>query len=158
MNHKLTIDELPKHGNSAPFSTDTPKEEPVVFDLQSVIDNPPVLPVGFRVLIRSEIVEQTTESGIIMATDTEQKRRQVGQIWGTLIAVGETAFTGPDYTEADRKNAVPGKQVLFPRYAGTTFDRAGVVEGGAEALYRIMPDSDIMAIIAADETINVIEE
>lgn len=115
----------------------------------------PVTPLGYRVLIRSDIVEQTTESGIVLASADEQKRRQGGQMWGTLLAMGETAFTGPDW-EGARDNIKVGDKVLFGRYSGMTFDKAGTVEGGSTAIYRVCSDTDIMGVV--NEDIKSVEE
>ena len=124
----------------------------------------PVTPLGYRVLIKSEELKKSVDEdqfgelaklGFQASTKDEHSRRQAGQIWGTLEAYGPTAFTGADW-EGTREDIKVGSKVLFGRYAGMTFEKAGTVEGGASALYRVCADSDVLAVV--NEDITIVEE
>jgi len=132
----------------------------------------PVDAKGFRVCIRQDPVNEVLEDekyaalsagGFVTDTKDEHARRESGQIWGTLVSIGETAFTGPDWQLKDKDGEVikdagyrVGDKVMFKRYAGTTFEGAGVVE--SKPLYRICNDSDVLANVTTKENLVFKEE
>jgi co-chaperonin GroES (HSP10) len=76
---------------------------------------------GYRVVIKQIPVRAKSQGGIILETGDSLKRRQAGQIWGTIVAVGGKAFTGPDWDDGDRDLLKPGTRVLYRRYSGQPF-------------------------------------
>lgn len=76
---------------------------------------------GYRVVIKQIPVSMKSSGGIILETGDALKRRQAGQIWGTIVAVGDKAFTGPDWGDEDRAMLKPGTRVLYRRYSGVSF-------------------------------------
>ena len=108
----------------------------------------PIEPVGFRVVIRQNVIEEKTETGIILNTDKEQKRKQLGHTEGVLVAVGGAAFTGEDWGAKDRETLKPGTRVKFNRYAGQTVESKEYQdEDGVTALFHICADSDVHGIL-----------
>ncbi len=107
-------------------------------------------PTGFHVLVEMDVVEETTESGIIVATKTENKREQGGCDIGRVIAIGPTAHLGYEGIngETPKERAAQwgykvGDRVLFERYAGKLLD----IEGFEN--HRVITDSNIKLNLGA---------
>jgi co-chaperonin GroES (HSP10) len=94
---------------------------------------------GYRVVVKQVPVRTVTASGIVLETADAIKRRQAGQIWATIVAVGGVAFTGPDWAEGDRDMYKPGTRVLYRRYSGTSFRI-----GESDDRYELISDSDVL--------------
>ena len=94
-----------------------------------------ILPVGISVLVLPDQIKQTTSSGIVVSTDTEHAREEMGQTDGEVIAISPTAF----FDEAPR--CVVGDRVIMAKYAG-------MVRKGLDGLsYRLIRDHDVVAIL-----------
>ncbi len=107
-----------------------------------------VKPTGYHILVKVEEVEETTESGIVIATKTENKREQGGHDAGTVVAIGPTAYdgyAGCDGDTAQERAAMWGFQVgdkvQFERYNGKLLDLPGMEN------HRVIQDSNIIAVI-----------
>lgn len=96
-------------------------------------------PVEYKILIAPEVVEETSQGGIILATKTTE-REAMAQVKGTLVAIGGNAFE-------DWKGAIPqvGDVIWFAKYAGY------VVKGADGKDYRLANDKDCSAIIERKE-------
>lgn len=92
-----------------------------------------IKPLGDRVLVKADVAEEKTSSGIIIPDTAKEKPQQ-----GEVIAVG--AGKVENGTKIDM-SVKPGDKVLYGKYAGTE-----VTLDGEE--YLIMRESDIMGIIA----------
>jgi len=123
----------------------------------------PVKPTGFHVLIKSQELNKSVDeekfselakAGFQESTSDEHARRQAGQIWGEIVDMGPVAFTGADWGDEEVK---VGDKVLFSRYGGQTFSQPGTVESNSYALWRVCPDSDVIAVVN-DDSIQHIEE
>lgn len=108
--------------------------------LKPLIESPPIVPTSFNLLIWVPEVETTTESGIVMMTDTEQKREQKGAGRGFVIAIGPTAWQEFDDGEPW---AEVGDLVLFERYSGVT----PPVDGLDSGFFRVMRDEAIIGVM-----------
>lgn len=101
---------------------------------------------GYRVVVRQEPINTKSKGGIILDVGDAAKRRQGGQVWGYLEAMGEIAFTGKDFGPSDReiyeKCMKEKRRVLFRRYAGQVI--AGDEEKPDSDVYHICADSDIL--------------
>lgn len=99
---------------------------------------PGTIPVEYRVLIATEIVEEKTKGGIFLP-DTVKEVDQLAAVRGRLVAIGGMAgsLIWPD----THRKPQPGDVVLYARYAGTPFD------GPDGISYRLMHDKDISAVI-----------
>jgi len=95
-----------------------------------------VVPVGHRVLILPEQIEEATESGIIIHTAAQQDREALAQMYGTVVSMGSTAY-------ADQPNAwcKVGDRVSFAKYSGLIY------QGLDDKKYRCISDLDVVAIV-----------
>lgn len=96
-----------------------------------------LVPVGHRVLVKIDEVEEKTAGGIIITKTTADREQEAG-IFGTVIAVGETAWK--DF--GGRAWATVGDRVMIAKYGGFIAQEPGTAEK-----YRILNDEDIVAVI-----------
>lgn len=93
-------------------------------------------PLGHRVLVVPDAIEEITAGGIVLATNTKG-REEMAQVKGTVIAVGPTCWRG---TGAENW-CKAGDQIVFGKYAGLPW------EGADGKKYRILNDLDIVGLI-----------
>ena len=98
-----------------------------------------ISPVGYRVLIKPDKVEETTEGGIIIHTKEEDlAREQAATTVGTLVAIGESAWAN----DPVGRWAKVGDRVVYAKYSGkNVYDS----ENGVE--YIICNDEDIVGVV-----------
>jgi chaperonin GroES len=96
-----------------------------------------ILPAGHRVLVKVEEAEAVTAGGIIIAKTIADKNTEAN-IFGTLIAVGETAWK--DF--GGRAWAAVGDRVAISKYGGFVIEDPDTKE-----VYRLLNDEDICAVI-----------
>ena len=97
-------------------------------------------PCGYYILVEMESIEETTESGIVIATKNELKREQRGHAIGVIKAFGPTCYKGFEGCNSpDDWGIAVGDRVEFNRYDGKE-----CLEEGYEN-YRLVPDSNIVA-------------
>jgi len=120
-----------------------------------------ITPVGRRVLVKPDVIEETTEGGILLpGQDLERHQQAIST--GYLIAVGEDAFIhGVEEVyrivdgqmrlverRIDRRMAPyakEGDRVVFAKFGGKEIPGADGQE------YRLLNDEDITAL--ADESV-----
>ena len=91
-------------------------------------------PVLHRLLIEPEPVEVKTESGIIVQLD---KREQKAGVVGTVIAIGNTAFT--DYGSSPEKEGISvGSKIYYAKYSGAETK---------DGKFQWLNDSDVLGVI-----------
>ncbi len=92
-----------------------------------------IKPLSDRVLVRPDLAEEKTSSGIIIPDTAKEKPQR-----GTIVAVGEGRYENGNKIAMALKE---GDKVLYGKYAGTelTID-------GDELL--IMRESDILGILS----------
>jgi chaperonin GroES len=95
-------------------------------------------PVGHRVLVKPDSVEEVTKGGIILAQTTRETQQLAGII-GTVVAVGDNAWKGFDDGHAWAK---VGDRVAFAKYGGFVIEDPTTKEQ-----YRLLNDEDITCII-----------
>nr|ASN63756.1 co-chaperonin GroES [uncultured virus] len=95
---------------------------------------------GYRVLVKKDELETTTESGIVLAVDEKLEKHKLNT--GTVVDVGPNAFKAfsSDYT--GEPWCKPGDRVIFSRYAGVI-----VTDPVDNEEYTLLNDDDISAII-----------
>ena len=96
-----------------------------------------LVPCGHRVLVKIDEVEETTKGGIVIPKSTAAQQEEAG-IFGTLVAVGETAWK--DF--GGRNWACVGDRVMIARYGGFIAQEPDTTEK-----FRILNDEDIVAVI-----------
>lgn len=100
----------------------------------------PIIPCGYRVLIKQVAIERKSEGGILLYSRAEEKRQQKGEPTGILMAVGPLAW------QHERLGGEPwakvGDLVRFGRYAGDQFKQSS---DGSH--WHIMNDEDILGVI-----------
>lgn len=100
-----------------------------------------VLPAGHRVLVKPDVVETTTKSGIVIKLENKD-RADEAQVTGTIVEVGPQAWK--DFSDGAAWAKV-GDRVLFAKFGGYQITIKG-------EKYRVMNDEDITAIIEEEES------
>jgi len=96
----------------------------------------PFEPMGFRLLVHTKQIEETSSGGIVIATKKELDREQHGCPQGTIVKMGPTAFKNVDAGTCE-----VGDVVLFDRYAGSIPH----VNGWDDGSWRIIEDEEVLA-------------
>jgi co-chaperonin GroES (HSP10) len=106
---------------------------------------------GHRVLLEPVFPEETTESGIIIATHSEHKRERAATDTGRVVNVGNTCWNAFDkYTPDGKRNpswepwCKPGDLVIFAKYGGKFLK----VDGKD---YGVVLDEDIQCVVQEDD-------
>ena len=104
-------------------------------------------PIGTKVLVATDWVDERTKSGLIQLTADLVERMSLAVTTGTLVAVGGGAFS--DWPNSDKAwpGVVPkvGDRVDLAKYAGI------LVEGADGRHYRLCQDVDIAAVITKEK-------
>jgi len=105
-----------------------------------------IKPAGYRVLIRPDLQEEKTQSGIII--QREETMRRTETVTGEIIDVGPTAWKsydkGPDWAPW----AKVGDKVYFNPYA------CKFIDVGDDDQLVMVNDDDVQAIIVSEEIID----
>ena len=96
-----------------------------------------IVPAGHRVSVRVDEAEKVTKGGIIIA-DTIADKQTEANIFGTVVAVGDTAWK--DF--GGRSWAVVGDRVAFAKYGGFV-----IQDPDSGEKFRLLNDEDITAVI-----------
>lgn len=96
-----------------------------------------IVPAGHRVLVKVDEAEEVSKGGIIIAKTIADKQTEAN-IFGTLVAVGETAWK--DF--GGRSWAVVGDRVAIAKYGGFVIEDPDTGER-----FRLLNDEDICAVI-----------
>ena len=105
-----------------------------------------IKPVGFYVLVETQLVEEKTAGGILLTKDTAQKEQSVTEE-GILRAVGPTAYSGWEGCKDESKPAHVqwgvniGDKVEFRKFEG----KKSVVKDYDN--FRYIPDTHIIGVI-----------
>lgn len=102
--------------------------------------SPGVRPVGHILLVLPLEVEKKTASGIVLATESQNRREEMGQTEAQVIALGSTA-----YNDQPEPWCSVGDRVVFARYAGT--ER----KGADGKMYRLINDLDVKAVLEGEK-------
>ena len=91
-----------------------------------------LVPLGDRVVLKQEVAEETTKSGIVLAGQSKEKPQQA-----EVVAVGPGGIV--DGKEVTMLVSV-GDKVIYSKYAGTEVELDGVE-------YLVVKQNDILAIV-----------
>ena len=116
----------------------------------------PVKPLGHHVLIEIAPVQFKSAGGIILSTDSEQKREHKGRDIGKIILFGPTAYQGFEGCNSPEDWGVKEGDIveLSGRYDGK-FSRVSEYDKKYASL-RYINDSDIIGVLS-DEMVNLLE-
>ena len=89
-------------------------------------------PVGHRILLRMDKVDDVSKGGIILAPQ-HVDRQQDSAVLGTVVEVGPDAW----YDKPSHEWAKPGDKVMIAKFGGAAIDE----------LYRFVNDEDILGIV-----------
>jgi len=91
-----------------------------------------LVPLADRVVLKHKAAEETTKSGIILTTDSQEKPQQA-----EVIAVGPGAVVDGKTVPISVK---VGDTVVYTKYAGTTVKLE-------DEEYVIVKESDVLAVV-----------
>lgn len=99
---------------------------------------PGLMPVGPRLLVLPEPIKDTTDGGIALPGLFTEKE-EMKQMKALVIDMGFEA-----YSDTVDNWCEPGEEILMARYAGVSY------EGDDKRKYRLILDSDVVAVINHD--------
>ncbi len=101
-----------------------------------------LIPLGFKVLIKMDKLEEKTNGGIILPSEAKAMEEGSSQS-GRLVDAGTAAFSVGNADLPKMWNIVPkiGARVLINKYGGIQ------VDGKDDFKYRFLHDNEILAII-----------
>ncbi len=94
-----------------------------------------ILPRGPRVLVKPDAVDEKSSGGIVQFTEQQRVREEMGQIEGTVAAIGDAAWH-----DKPSPWAAVGDRIVFAKFAGL------FLKGNDGAMYRVINDLDVVAI------------
>ena len=98
----------------------------------------PVVPIGYRLLIKQEVVDEVSSGGIVLATHDQTKREQRGHSIGTVVAMGGQCYDRGDW------GVKLGDTVKIRPYGGAMTESNGIYRTNDENVhYHLMNDEDI---------------
>ena len=106
-----------------------------------MIDANEIEPIGFRVLVLPDVIEE--KIGNIFIPEASKEQKKYAQIKATVVAVGLNAW---EEDKARAPSFVPpqkGDRILIQKYGGIDF------ECNDKQMYRLLNDQDILAKIGA---------
>lgn len=95
-----------------------------------------IKPVGYRVLIKPDKVEEKSKGGIIINT-IDAKREQAAQVIGEVVAVGDYCWT-----EYEAPWAKVGDKVYYQKYSGMSLPN--------DQDHILLNDTDITGVVTND--------
>ena len=102
-------------------------------------------PVGHRVIVKPDPIQEKTKGGIILAHQDERLEK-AGQQFGLLVAAGDQAWKAFGKDHDGEPWAEPGDYVVYSRYAGKF-----VNDPFTEDEYVVLNDDDIVMIAKEGE-------
>lgn len=102
-------------------------------------------PVGHRLLVMPEVIEEVSEGGIILGTHTQMDRERLAQIRGYVVEVGSTA-----YSDQPTPWCKVGDLITFGKYSGLIYKGEETLDGNE---YRVINDLDVVAVHFKEEVV-----
>ena len=98
-----------------------------------------ISPVGERILLLPIEVQQTSASGIILATEETSAREQMANTSGVVVAMGDEC-----YEDYPKPWCAVGDKIVFAKYAGLLY----LGKDGKQ--YRMINDKDVTGLLDPD--------
>jgi len=102
-----------------------------------------IQPVEYKCLVKLDVVNNTTESGIIKSVGGDTEREQMAQVKGVLIAIGHNAFCDWNWKPP------LGCRVMISKHEGIVCHGADQDENEMGA-YRLISDKQLAAVITEE--------
>lgn len=112
--------------------------------------NLPLNPVGYYLLLEERRAIKKTAGGILLAPETQDAVQYLTQI-GKVVAMGEQCYTHEAFK--NHPWAQLGDNVLFYKNSGIRIDLKHEQGDDDTVRYRLMKDSDILAIVTRPDDI-----
>ncbi len=111
----------------------------------------PMVPLGWRILVRPYVPPKTTEGGIEMVEETLENEKVLTNV-GQIVAMGNSCYqaitrSGIDMSKVEPRPKV-GDWIMYGTYGGQKFHTR---DGGA--MYTVINDDSVMGIV--DEPRNI---
>lgn len=103
-----------------------------------MLNNSGLTPVGHRLLVKPNVINNTTASGIIIDVGNAVDRERMMQMVGVVVAMGSTAYS--DQPSAWCK---VGDMITFGKYSGLMYKDRDTKDG---LEYRVINDLDVVCI------------
>jgi len=110
---------------------------------------------SYMVAVKLDPVAQKTKSGIIMESGDGLRRKQAATTFGTIVGVGEKAFTGADFGDTDREKNAVGVRVVFRQFAGQAYTD-NPDDPNAQVI-RIMADTNVLMTLPDGKKLKLID-
>lgn len=108
------------------------------FEMTEELEEILPVPRGYKLLVACPEMEETTEGGIIIASETRNKE-STASIFGYVIEMGEDAYLDQDKFPSGEYCKV-GDWVVFRSYTGTRFKVKGQE-------FRLINDDSVEAVV-----------
>ena len=110
----------------------------------------PVIPVGYRILVKQDLVE-TKVGSIIVKSAEQEDREQAGHSRGTVMALGPDCYVGEKFKTGAWCKV--GDRVMYPNHAGKKFKESelnNTFDSNDKQFWQLMNDEDIIGVINND--------
>lgn len=101
-------------------------------------------PCGWRILVLPREIEETTESGIIINTESNRERESMANTTGIVIEMGDEC-----YSDMLSPWCKLGDKIIFAKYAGLMY------LGKDGKRYRVINDKDVTGTL--DEDVELVD-
>lgn len=94
-----------------------------------------IAPVAWRVIVKPDVIEKKTESGLVLAVD--EKLEKGARITGTIVAIGDDVYPNSIVPKAGLH---VGDRVYYAKYAGKV-----ILDNNTGDELVILNDEDVVA-------------
>jgi len=95
-----------------------------------------IKPLGDRILVKPQVSEEVTKSGIVLPDSVEKEKKEQGEV----VAIG-------DGEKISKLNLKVGDKVLFGKYAGDEVEMDLPTGQAGKVNYKFLKDEDILGIV-----------
>lgn len=115
--------------------------------------DPGIEPLGGRVLVQLKRVKKTTQSGLVLVSETRDQEKWNTQV-AKVVSIGPLAFKKKDTMESWPEGvwAAVGEYVRVPKWGGDRFEIQVPKEPDEPALFMLINDHELIAKVKGDPT------
>ena len=104
----------------------------------------PVIPVGYKMLVKPQVAKKQTAGGILLPEETVNHEDILCNI-GQVVAQGKECYQHPKFL--GHPWCKVGDWVVYAKYAGTQIESRDPLINGDITRYRLLNDDEIGAIV-----------